>query len=62
MNECHKCIHKRSIVWDAHISCAKPDPKMTGHRAGIQGGWFNYPVNFDPNWATKKCVNFEEKK
>lgn len=61
MNECHRCIHKRSIPGDFHIQCVKPDSKMRGNIHGIKNGWFWYPVNFDPIWATKECSNFEEK-
>jgi hypothetical protein len=57
--DCFKCKNKRPIPGDAHIKCAKPDPLMTGHRAGIQSGWFRYPENFDSIWRTKECDNFE---
>ena len=56
---CWDCKHKRSIPGDCHISCAKPDPDMTGHKVGINGGWFFYPSNFDPIWKTKECCNLE---
>ena len=59
MNECYRCKNHRDIPGDAHISCAKPDPKMTGNPHGIRNGWFAYPYNFDPVWATKKCENYE---
>ena len=61
LNDCNKCIYKRSIPGDAHIQCVNPDPDMTGNQHGINSGWFWYPMNFDPTWATKKCVNFKEK-
>lgn len=60
MNKCNVCKNKRNILGDCHISCAKPDNQMTGNDHGIRSGWFNYPYNFDPRWATKECANFEE--
>lgn len=59
--ECWDCKHKREIAGDAYISCAKPDPRMTGDPYGIRSGWFSYPFNFDPVWKEKKCSNFEPK-
>lgn len=57
--ECVNCTHRRSIPYDAHIQCSKPDTNMTGDIHGIRNGWFLYPLNFDPTWKTKKCDNFE---
>jgi hypothetical protein len=61
MSECWSCIHRRSIPGDAHISCIKPDPQMTGHPHGVRNGWFLYPINFDPVWKAKLCANYEAK-
>ena len=61
LNNCNKCIYKRTVPGDAHISCVNPDPDMTGDEHGILSGWFFYPVVFDPVWGTKECVNFKEK-
>ena len=60
-NECYSCKHRRSIQGDAHSACAKPDPEMKGDAHGIRNGWFMYPLNFDPVWKEKDCVNFEDK-
>ena len=57
--ECWTCKHRRSRPGDCHISCAKPDPDMKGRKQGIKGGWFWYPVNFDPVWKLKDCKNYE---
>lgn len=62
MNKCHQCKHHETVPGNCHIRCIKPDPDMTGNAHGIQEGWFIYPILFDPVWATKKCVNFEEVK
>jgi hypothetical protein len=59
-DECWSCVHKRTIPGDCHISCAKPDPQMTGHPHGVRNGWFLYPFNFDPVWKAKACANYEE--
>ena len=59
MNNCYECKNKRNIPGNCHISCAKPDNKMTGKAYGIINGWFFYPYNFDPIWSAKKCSNFE---
>lgn len=56
---CYLCIHKRSVPGDTHISCTKPDPKMTGNIHGIRNGWFLYPYCFDPIWKTKACDNYQ---
>lgn len=60
-NECYRCKHKRNLPGDTHIQCVSPDPHMTAHLHGIKMGWFFYPLNFDPVWMTKKCINFEPK-
>lgn len=60
-NECYHCKYKQEILGDAHIGCAKPDPKMEGNVHGIRNGWFFYPFCFDPVWKEKKCSNYEEK-
>lgn len=60
-NECYSCKHKRTIPGDAHLKCVNPDPKMTGNKYGIAGGWFMYPLNFDPTWKAKDCSNYETK-
>lgn len=57
--KCSNCKNKRRIPGDAHISCAMPDPKMTGNEYGIKSGWFFYPLNFDPVWRTKECANYD---
>lgn len=58
-NECYACKHKRSIKWNAHIRCAKPDDNMYGDVHGVKNGWFHYPFNFDPVWKKVSCRNFE---
>jgi len=60
MTECYKCIHRRNIPGDAHTRCSNPDPDMTGDEHGIKSGWFMYPINFDPVWKTKLCLNMKE--
>ena len=58
---CHKCIFRRAIPGDAHLACAAPPgTSVEGHPFGIEGGWFQWPHNYDPNWVVK-CDGFEEK-
>jgi len=56
--KCYRCEHRRHIFGNAHIRCANPDPNMTGFGQGVDGGWFNYPENFDPTWMSTECANF----
>ena len=58
---CRKCASMKEIRGDAHISCTRPDPNMTGNEHGIRSGWFAYPFNFDPVWGTTECANYEQK-
>ena len=61
--DCYKCVHRGTIPGDARSRCAHPkrdELKVTGHLAGIQGGWFRWPNNFDPTWL-QKCNGFERK-
>ena len=61
MTECWDCVHKREVPGNCHIRCDKPDRLMIGDPWGIQNGWFDYPLLFDPVWKTKECRNFEAK-
>lgn len=43
-----------------HTPPMKPNPdgiKVKGHEAGIRGGWFGWPMNFDPTWLLE-CTGF----
>jgi len=33
---------------------------VKGNKAGIRGGWFHYPIDFDPCWV-ESCTGFEAK-
>lgn len=57
---CYKCKFKRSVPGDCHISCASPDPNMTGDPHGIRNGWFLYPWVFDPVWKTRDCNTYRQ--
>lgn len=61
LNECYRCKHRGEVNYSAHSFCKKPDSGMTGEKHGIEKGWFNYPINFDPCWKALMCNNFEEK-
>ncbi len=34
--------------------------KVKGDSRGIEGGWFNHPLNFDPTWL-EECDGFSSK-
>ena len=60
--KCSSCLFRLTIPGDSHISCAKPDPAMTGDPHGMANGWFMYPWNFDPIWGTKECDNYADRR
>lgn len=33
---------------------------VAGHQHGVESGWFNWPINYDPAWLLS-CAGFEEK-
>ena len=35
--------------------------EIQGHDTGLRGGWFMWPVNFDPVWLIS-CNGFKEEK
>ena len=60
MSDCYQCKNRREVPHNSHSRCIKPDPDMVGKPEGVKNFWFIYPMNFDPIWIDKKCVNFEE--
>jgi hypothetical protein len=73
--DCYKCKHRRNIPGDAHSSCARiGDPflgfatvmsgknplNIKANQYGVERGWFNWPLNFDPIWL-ESCDGFEKK-
>ena len=61
MNECFSCESAVEIEDDFCFSCLNPDPEMIGDPHGIDQGFFNYPLVFDPIWKAKTCSNFSQK-
>jgi len=61
---CYDCIHRGDVPGDAHSCCKNPASRETlkikGHPLGIRGGWFLWPMNFDPTWLVN-CDGFEAK-
>jgi hypothetical protein len=57
---CLECIHRNTIPGDCHSRCNNVNAKVEGHEVGIQGGWFRWPINFDPTWLIK-CDGFDKK-
>ena len=58
MTNCRKCISKRDIPGDTHISCVTPSHVIRGNERAINKGWFDYPFNFDPIWHLVRCPYF----
>ena len=61
MLKCNECRFKRDIPGDAHVACSRPvciTYNVNEH--GVEKGWFNYPLNFDPVWA-EGCTGFAPK-
>jgi hypothetical protein len=57
---CYTCVHRRKIPGDAHSRCNKFEATVTGHPIGIRGGWFRWPLNFDPTWLVD-CDSWSDK-
>lgn len=55
---CYKCKHRRDLSGDAHSKCANPRANVRGNPHGVRGGWFFWPLNFDPTWL-ESCDGFE---
>jgi hypothetical protein len=58
---CYSCIHRGTILGDAHSRCANKSAKVKGHEIGIRGEWFMWPFNFDPVWLIS-CDGYQERK
>ena len=43
------------------IGTMSKDIKVVGNPHGIERGWFNHPMNFDPVWL-ESCTGFDPKK
>ena len=64
---CYKCKHRGTIPGDCHSKCNHPkisdgtdDLNVTGNEQSIRGGWFSWPMNFDPIWL-ETCDGFESR-
>lgn len=58
--DCYACKYRRNVPGDAHSSCINIQADVDGDLYGIQGGWFLWPINFDPNWLVN-CNGFEQR-
>jgi hypothetical protein len=64
---CYSCAYKGSVPGSAHSSCRfnwtksnnKP-PSAAIH--GIQSGWYNFPIDFDPVWQESLCESYSTEK
>lgn len=60
-NACYDCQYCGSVPGSAHNSCSNSKAKVDGDLQGIKGGWFVWPINFDPVWLLS-CDGFKKKK
>ncbi len=65
VGDCHSaCVAIPSALlgnaWTSVMMTGGYADKIQGHPHGIQNGWFNWPLNFDPTWV-KGCSYFEKK-
>ena len=52
------CAHLRDIPGDCHKRCNCWDKAVVGCSSwGVQKGWCNWPLNFDPIWI-ESCDSF----
>lgn len=64
-DKCYTCVYKRPVPGNAHISCGFDWKKgllddlinvpPMGIAHGIQNGWYEFPVLFDPTWMAVPC-------
>jgi hypothetical protein len=57
---CYACKHRGKIPGNEHSSCKNRSANVVGHPVGIRGGWFYWPLNFDPMWLVS-CDGFQAK-
>lgn len=57
---CYKCEYRGSVAGSCHSSCTNKEAIVKRDPRGIQGGWCNHPLNFDPVWIDD-CTGFKEK-
>jgi len=58
--KCYECKYRRDLWQHAHSACVHPEREnltLDVNQRGIDGGWFDFPVNFDPFWL-KECNGF----
>lgn len=57
---CFKCKYKGKVLGSCHICCKNPSTELNIEQdpQGVNGGWCNFPHNFDPVWIDN-CDGFE---
>lgn len=56
---CYDCVHRLDVPGSAHSRCNNFEAKVTASPRGVQGGWFRWPLNFDPVWL-QSCDGFSD--
>ncbi len=63
--DCYQCRHRGTVPGSCHSRCCHPGTKtklnIRGKPQGVRGGWFSWPVDFDPFWL-ENCDGFESTK
>jgi len=76
MSACMKCRFREQLQHTHHSACSFPGSlkleaailfmsgniggAVVANQHGVDNGWFNWPMNFDPVWL-EKCSFYEEK-
>jgi len=58
--DCYKCEYRRELDGSAHSKCIMQSAKVIKDQQGVNGGWCNFPHNFDPVWIDG-CDSFKSK-
>jgi hypothetical protein len=59
--QCYACAYRRAVPGSVHIRCTYDWIKAgvsvpKGNSHGIQSGWYNFPLNYDPVWMDEECL------
>ncbi|MHA2023327.1 MAG: hypothetical protein ACTSWQ_06665 [Candidatus Thorarchaeota archaeon] len=67
-DKCYDCVYMRKVPGNAHIKCvfnwvdAMIDGKVRGIpfviAYGIEKGWYEFPLLFDPTWMALPCQGY----
>jgi len=60
MNKCYSCIYRQPMhaTGVTRYACAIRTAKVTASPFGLDHGWFDWPMNFDPTWLVT-CDSYD---